>query len=219
MDDAVKNIDHPNILVKRIIAEIENGNIDNALYLTDTFVFLFSDYKEPRTELISAYANISNKLIKDGLVDQAETIVAKALLLSPDDSELLSILVKIKKFQRATLKNIGMTSTKDLSFKFIKKHFPEELSIFDAAWRVFKNIHPKDFVNMPIPEALGLVGPGDGDLITPQVIILLNVLSRKVEKVHDSKKIEGFLSDIGQEIGCSEELLNKIIKSVSEEYF
>jgi hypothetical protein len=218
MDDMLKHINDPDILVKRIIAEIQNDNIDNALYLTDTFVFIFSYDNDPQTELISAFTELSNKLVKDGQLDQAETLISKALLISPDNSMLLSSFVEIKKKQRAEIRKLGRLSVKDFAYKFIKKHFPEELSLFDTAWRVFKNIQPKDLVSMPIPEALGLSGPDGSDLNSPQVIIILNIFSRKGEQVSSEKELTKILTDIGNEVGCAPELLNEIIQSVSKEY-
>lgn len=213
-----KNINNPDILVKRIIAEIQGDNIKNALYLIDTVIFLFPDHKNAQRELTSALTELSNKLIKKGQLEQTETVISKALLLSPDDANLLSTLVKIKKKQRVAIKKTGQPSIKDFAYQFIKENFPEELHIFDIAWRVFKNIDPNDFDSVLTPEALGIIQIGEGDIKTPKVLIMLDNLSIEGEKVSTSEEIADILTEIGQKIGCPTELIHKIIQRVSKEY-
>jgi len=218
MNDPLKNIDHAHILAKRIQMEMNSGNIDNALYLTDTFIFLFSRHKTAINNLIESYTTLSGKLINDGQIDQAESLISKALLLSPENSQLLSLLVKTKRIQRNILRSLGRPSIKEIAHKFIERHIPEELSIFDVAWRVFNDIRPKDFKHAPITEALGLVGPTNGDIKSPQIIILLNMLTKKGEQIFTFDNARKTLNEIGREIGCSSDLVDKIIQFISEEY-
>jgi len=103
MKDFLKNIDHSIILAKRIINELNSGNFENALYLSDTFVFLFPGKQPATADIVSKYTNISRMLLRDGNLEQADTLVSKALIVNPEDIHLQSLIVDIKKAQRKLL--------------------------------------------------------------------------------------------------------------------
>ena len=113
MNDIFKKIDHADILARRIENEINSENFDDAFYLTDTFIFLFSGHQVAKNKLLTSYTSTADKLFNNGRIDEAESLVLKALLLAPENSELLSIFVKIKNVQHQELRKLGRPTTKE----------------------------------------------------------------------------------------------------------
>lgn len=197
-------------LAKRIQNEMKSGNYDNALYLTDTFIFLFSGHQAATHELITSYTAVSQKLQNEGQLEQAEALISKGLTVDPQNSQLLSILVKVKKGQHQLLKKLGRRPVATVAHEFIEKYFPKELPLFDLAWRVFKDIRPEDFTQEALSGALGIVGKDQSELNTPKVIVLLNQVSGEdIESLSDEKAKEA-VTNIGRAIGCSQKLIDKV---------
>ncbi len=107
MTSITGKIDYSTGLAKRIQNELNSGNFDNALYLTDTFVFLFSGHQAATDELVESYTAAAQKLIDDGQLEQAEALISKALVVDPQNSHLLTILIEIKKAQHQVLRELG----------------------------------------------------------------------------------------------------------------
>ncbi|PQP35725.1 hypothetical protein C6A37_01195 [Desulfobacteraceae bacterium SEEP-SAG9] len=206
----IKKINQAKILAERIKNEMNSENLDNALYLTDTFILLFSGHQPATTEIVKSYTVLSRNLIKDSKLEEAEKIISKALLIDPDNSEILSILVGIKKHQHNQLKKYGQT-TKSLAYKFIENHYPRELKLFDIAWRVFKDITPKDFKQEATAGALGIVGKEGFEVKTSKVIVLLNHLNSVDLASLEESDIRKIALKAGQDIGCSSNLVNQLI--------
>ena len=218
MNDILKKIDHASILSKRIQKEMSNGNIDNAVYLTDTFIFLFSSCKEVANGLIEAYITVIKSLIKDSQIDKAEVLVTKALLLKSNSQQLISNLVKVKEIQRNELRTIGRPSIKKIAFEFIEKHIPDELSLFKVAWRAFSDILPDDFNQLQLNDALGMVGKSDKQIMSPHVIILLNILSHKRDLIFSADDARKVINNILNVIDCPIELSEMIIHHYLKEF-
>ena len=113
MTKIMDKIDHAIILSKRIQNEMNSGNFDNALYLTDTFVFLFSGHKAATRDLVTAYTAVSQELLTGGQLEQAEALISKGLIVDPQNSQMLAILVEIKKSQHQVLQELGRRSAAD----------------------------------------------------------------------------------------------------------
>jgi len=107
MTNIMDKIDYALGLARRIQNEMNSGDFDNALYLTDTFVFLFSGHQAATRDLVTSYTAVSQKLLTGGQLEQAESLVSKGLTIDPQNSQLLSILVETKKAQHQALKNFG----------------------------------------------------------------------------------------------------------------
>ena len=103
MRDFLKNIDYSIILAKRIINELDSKNFKNALYLSDTFVYLFPSKQPATADIVTKYINLSRMLLRDGNPEQADTLVSKALILDPENIHLQSLLVTIKREQQKLL--------------------------------------------------------------------------------------------------------------------
>ena len=212
----LKEINHAKILSKRIKNEINNRNIDNALYLTDTFIVLFPRHQPETTEITKSYAKLSQTLIKESKLKEAENIILKALLLDPDNPKPQDILIKIKKHQYSHLKKSGQT-TKSLAYEFIEKYYPKELNIFDIAWRVFKDITLKDYKQEAVAGTIGIVGEEAAEAKTPKAIIVLSRLHSQDIANMSQEKIKTYISDYGNKIGCSQKLIEQLTSHVLEQ--
>lgn len=103
MRNFLKNIDYSIILAKRIINELDSKNFKNALYLSDTFVFLFPSKQPAKADIVTKYIDLSRLLLSDGNPEQADILVSKALILDPENIHLQSLLVTIKREQQKLL--------------------------------------------------------------------------------------------------------------------
>jgi hypothetical protein len=224
MTNIMDKIDHAIGLAKRIQNELGSGHFDDALYLTDTFVFLFSGHQTATRELVTSYTAVSQELLNEGKVEQAEALILKGLIIDPQNSQMLSILVEIKKTQHKELKELGRPSlaepflshgypldVKRIAREFTQLNFPEELPFFDLTWRVFKNIQPEDFKEEAVSGALGIVGTETSHFRTPKVIVLLNKIYSEDKDMLRDEEVREALIEIGRAIGCSRELADKII--------
>jgi hypothetical protein len=217
MKNIIKETDHSIILVKRIENEMINGNIENALYLAETFVFLFSEYEPATSKLVDLFMDYAKKLFKDKRLEDTEIVVNKALVIKPGNSNLLSLLVEIKKEQRKLLISQRRT-VKSFAYSFVEKFYPEELNIFDIAWRVFKDLQPDDFKQEAVAGALGIVGQEASELKTPKIIITLNQLNKKDFEELSAEQVKNTITKTGLEVGSSRELIENFSEFLLDKF-
>jgi hypothetical protein len=197
-------------LAKRIQNEINCGNFDNALYLTDTFVFLFSGHQAATRELVTSYVRGSKELLAEGKLEQAEALITKALTVDPENSQLSSILIQVKKGQNKLLRNLGRRSLKAIAREFIARYLSQEMPLFDSAWGIFKDVRPADFSQEAVSGALGIVGEERAELNSPKTIVLLNHLGMQNVEGLPEEKVKELAANVGRAIGCSQELIDRV---------
>lgn len=109
-------------------------------------------------------------------------------------------------------------SPRNLAYRFIKKYFPEELDLFDTAWRVFKDILPADLEQEAIAGALGAVGREPSDIVTPKAIIVINQLNKEDYETLTEEQLRETINRICHEIGYPQELVEQFIEFLSANF-
>ena len=141
---SLHEIDRKKLLQKRIINEIREGNIDEASYLIDTYIFLSIEQTDAPTELIGAISTQAHIFIKQKELQKAEVILQKALLIEPENQDILYTLTQLKKLQQYFLTIKGITK-KSLATKFMKKYEPQSTGLVQEQWNEISNMSIEEY--------------------------------------------------------------------------
>ena len=126
----------------------------------------------------------------------------------------------IKKAEKKTeiKKPFFLEEIKENALMFIKKYYPMELSLFDMAWRVFKDIALKDIRREAFSESLGISGDEKVKLFTPEVIIILSTLSKEHPGRLNEDRIVQRIAEVGNQIGTSKDLIKNLTQYVLKSF-
>jgi len=129
-------------------------------------------------------------------------------------------LEDIKKAEKKTeiKKPFFLEEIKEIALVFIKKHYPMELSLFDMAWRVFKDVALKDIRREAFSESLGISGDEKVKLFTPEVIIILSTLSKEHPGRLTEDRIVQRIEEVGNQIGTSKDLIKNLTQYVLKSF-
>jgi hypothetical protein len=186
-------------------------------------IILSSDIKELESTFnISSILNEMSlnheKEMKESLAELTKKKITEIDDIIPQDGidKHFEAIEKKERKKHQIFRKLGRPSAKKIAYEFIKRHFPEELSLFDVAWRVFKNIGPEDFKEVAVSEALGIAGQESSELKTPMVIILLNqIMDKDIKTMQNKNDKEAFIKAC-RVIGCSQDLIEKVIAFILE---
>lgn len=200
------------LLLKRFELEIEKENYPEANLVAHNLFWLYSKEEKAKRKLEDIYISKAEHLIREKNLKEAEKAIKSALELEEENPRFLLVLVKIKGKLHSRFEH--SQGVKMIAHKFIQTHYPEEQSLFNLAWRVFKNVQPKDFTQQAIPGAVRIIGTEPSELKTPKVVVLLNKLGSQDMEALGEEKIKELITEIGRATGCSEELIDQVVKFI-----
>lgn len=148
----------------------------------------------------------AEKAIADNLDDDAILYLNCAFLVNPDNKKAIQLVEEVLELRK-----------KKLLFKFIEIHLPDEIEIFDIAWRVFKNFKPDDFKQQSVAGALGLVGKEGTVINAPKVITIINNIGIELDKITE-EQVAGSIIKVGNQIGCSNDVIDKLTIFLIDEW-
>jgi hypothetical protein len=132
--------------------------------------------------------------------------------ISKKAEEALKYIEKAEK--ETEIKKPFLEEIKEIALTFIKKYYPKELSLFDMAWRVFKDIAPTDIGREAFSEGLGFSGEEKVKLFTPEVIIILTTLGKEHPGRITEERIVQRIAELGNQIRTSKDLINNLTQYV-----
>jgi hypothetical protein len=188
------------------------GQIKWSEKISDTFFGDKHRHKLKRfADFLSQFlANKAQYYLRNNETDKASHFIDSVLKLSEEKT------VKIAEPEPLTSHKHSL-DVELMARKFIRTNFPEELPLFDSAWRIFKDITPKDLTQEAFSGALGIVGRKASDVKTPKVIVLFNQISSVNIEMFSGEKFREVVSEIGRSAGCSRELIEKITDFILKE--
>jgi hypothetical protein len=102
----------------------------------------------PQLDAYKLLLSKAERAIEEGSLEDATLFLNSALLINPDDKTVQRKLEEVRKLR-----------AKEVVLNFIQKFYPEELDLFDIAWRVFKDILPEDFKQETVRGDKNTAGP------------------------------------------------------------
>lgn len=206
------------LLLKRCEIELKEDEYADATLVAHNLFWLYPKDEQAHKTLIQLYVTSVEKLIDDKKMADAEKLVAHALQLDPKNKNISS-LSKIIDEKKTEIKKIFLIEkTREVASNFIEKYYPGELNLFDIAWRVFKDIVPKDVRREAFSENLGITGAEKVTLFTPDVVIILTALSKEPSASLTEDRVVQRITEVGKQIGSSEDLINQLNQYVLESF-
>jgi len=200
------------LLLRRFQIEINKGNYHDANLVAQNLFWFYPEEQDARRQLENIYISKAEGLMREENSKEAEKALKSALDLQKENPRFCLLLAKVE--AKRYCPSESSEGVRVLVHTFIRKYFPEELHLFDLAWRVFKDITPKDLTQEALSGGLGIVAQEATKLQTPKVIVLFNEISRKDEEALPDERVKEAITEIGRTAGCSRELIDKITEYI-----
>jgi hypothetical protein len=153
----------------------------------------------------------------------ARELYSKVEVLFPRDRGLRRIIEKITALQEAEtgiLRTIPSEhKVKSIAQRFIQNNYPNELSLFDSIWDVFKTVDISSLTDRSPSEALAAVGREKKfeEAVSPKVVLCLVSAYRGTvgEETPSRDNLISRVSNLAEELNLPQDTLDRLVGSLS----